>query len=67
MTGPAQPVDAERWLSTSTVATRLGWSDRTVRRRCETGDIPSAQLVGGGQWRIPASWLADMLDEMGAR
>jgi len=54
-----------RTLSTGTVAARLGWSERTVRRRCETGDIPGAQLIDGGHWRIPASWLAAMLAEMG--
>lgn len=52
----------ERWLSTGQVAARLGWDERTIRRRCESGDIPGATRIGDdGHWRIPGEWLDGVL------
>lgn len=51
----------ERWLTTGQVAAKLGWDERTIRRRCEAGDIPGAMRIGSGHWRIPGEWLDDVL------
>lgn len=35
----------------------LRYDQRTVRRGCESGDIPA--IKSGNRWRIPTSWLRD--------
>lgn len=35
----------------------LRYDPRTVRRGCESGDIPA--IKSGNRWRIPTSWLRD--------
>lgn len=57
----SNPQAQERWLTTGQVARRLGWSDDTIRRRCEDGTISGALRLGEGQWRIPADWLRAIL------
>lgn len=67
---PTAPLTAvareERWLSTSVVARRLKYSERTIRRRCDAGEIPAHRLGDQGQWRVSASWLAAELAKIGA-
>jgi excisionase family DNA binding protein len=48
-----------RYLSTSTVATRLGVSQRTVRIWAECGEIPAIKL--GRQWRINEEAFSEWL------
>jgi excisionase family DNA binding protein len=45
--------DAEPLLTAQEVATLLGVSERTIRRRINAGELPSAKVAG--QYRIPAS------------
>jgi excisionase family DNA binding protein len=41
------------WLTTSQAATALGISQRTIRRQCRDGELPSKRV--GGAWRVAAS------------
>ena len=57
-----------RWLTTGQVGRRLGWSDDTVRRKCEDGTIKGAMRPPGQgrrEWRIPQAWLEEALRHMG--
>ncbi len=41
-------------LTTSVIATRLGYSEMHIRRMCDDGLFPNAYRVRpGGHWRIP--------------
>lgn len=54
--------ESGRWMSTGQVARRLGWDERTIRRRCKSRDIPGAMRIeAGGQWRIPAAWVEEVI------
>jgi excisionase family DNA binding protein len=46
---PARP-PARRWLTVSEAAEALRLSERTVRRRCQDGTIPTTRV--GRVWRI---------------
>ncbi|EPZ38856.1 helix-turn-helix domain-containing protein [Anoxybacillus ayderensis] len=41
------------YYTTTEVAKKLGLSDQTIRRMCETGKFPGAYKTDGGHWRIP--------------
>ena len=45
-------VDALRPLSVPEVALALGCSASTVRRLCESGDLPAFRLGSTGSWRV---------------
>lgn len=44
------------WLTAREAGKRLGWSVKTIRRRCASGDIPHLRL-GDGPIRIRRSWV----------
>ena len=43
-----------QWFSIQEVARRLNTTSRTVRRRCQSGDLPGAEKTDG-VWRIPVT------------
>lgn len=45
--------DKKIFYSTSEVAYKLGLSDQTIRRMCESGKLKGAYRSYGGHWRIP--------------
>lgn len=53
----------ENFLTTSQVARRLGVNEKTVRRRCERGEIPAVKgmlSTGSEGWRISPDWLGEI-------
>lgn len=51
------------WVGTGEVGIIFNVSSKTITRWCEAGQIPGAQRIGGprSRWRIPASWVYDVL------
>ncbi|MFT3797173.1 helix-turn-helix domain-containing protein [Microbacterium sp.] len=59
-TPPANHAEpAARWVTTGQAATRLGITERAVRKRCTAGRILGARL-SGGRWQIPADSLTTL-------
>lgn len=50
------------WMTTGQVANRLGVDDRTIRRRCDAGEIPAAR-IGDGHWRIRSEWVESAVSQ----
>jgi len=48
--------DSNMWVSTSEAAEALGVTDRCVRKRCKTGQLPAVRT--GGRWLINRTTLA---------
>lgn len=52
MTPPAKPaLDPDERLTTTEAGKHLGFSDETIRRMCEAGELPASRRPGG-QWRL---------------
>ncbi|UTR10183.1 helix-turn-helix domain-containing protein [Evansella sp. LMS18] len=46
------------FYTTTEAAQKLGFSDQTIRRMCESGKMKEASRSEGGHWRIPAEYFA---------
>jgi excisionase family DNA binding protein len=58
---PAPPVDLPSdWLTVREIAEILRASDMSVRRAMDSGELPSARLVGGRKCR--RVWLAEYIE-----
>jgi excisionase family DNA binding protein len=54
--------DGPKWLTVSQAAARLGVSERTVRRRCESGKLPARleSTATGAAWLLDPAAFADL-------
>lgn len=51
-------------ISSNEAATRLNCPQRTVQGWAKAGRIPGAVQLPGGQWRIPAAWVEDLVKKL---
>lgn len=66
MTEQDTGVEPKRLFATvREAATMTGWSEDTVRRMIDGGQMPAIRSGPRGSWRIPLAWIRDAATRMG--